>query len=189
MKSAEINTCVFCHAPHNITPNVTPLWDHALSSQNYTTYTSSTYTSGAQTPGAGSSKLCLSCHDGTVAVGLTVTKGLIATSGAMTAADVLGTNLSTSHPLGMTPADDGSLVTTLFAATPTTKDPAVKLVFGKVECTTCHDPHMPNNDPALPMFLVRSNAAANALPCLSRSHPRATEFSERMDHRLPCHGH
>lgn len=166
VKSAEINTCVFCHAPHNINPNVTPLWDHALSSQNYTAYTSSTYTSGAETPGAGSSKLCLSCHDGTVAVGLTVTKGLIATSGAMTTADVLGTNLSTSHPLGMAPADDGSLVASLFATPATTRDPAVNLVLGKVECTTGHDPHMPNNDPAVPMFLVRSNASgALCLAC------------------------
>lgn len=169
VKSAETNACVFCHAPHNINPNVTPLWDHTLSTQTYTTYTSSTYSSGAETPGAGSSKLCLSCHDGTVAVGLTVTKGLIATSGSMASADVLTTNLSTSHPVSMTPADDGSLVTTLFASPPSTRDPAVKLAAGKVECTTCHDPHMQNIDPAVPMFLVRSNA--NGTMCLTCHDP------------------
>jgi hypothetical protein len=75
--SAVGDTCVFCHAPHNLIPNITPLWDHTLSSQTYITYTSTTYGSGAQTPGAGSSKLCLSCHDGTVAVGLTIAQGLI----------------------------------------------------------------------------------------------------------------
>lgn len=166
VKSAATDACIFCHAPHNVAPNITPLWDHSLSTQTYNTYSSSTYNSGAQTPGAGSSKLCLSCHDGTVAVGLTVTQGSIPTSGAMNAADLLGTDLSHSHPLSMTPVDDGSLAASLFGTPPATKDPAVQLVSGKIECTTCHDPHVPNNDPALPMFLVRSNSgSAICLAC------------------------
>jgi len=169
VKSAASDACIFCHASHNVIPNITPLWDHTLSSQSYVSYTSSTYGSGAQTPAAGSSKLCLSCHDGTVAVGLTVAKGLIATSGAMAASDILGTNLSTSHPVSMAPVDDGSLATSLFTNPPLTKDPTVKLVSGKVECTTCHDPHMPRNDPIVPMFLVRSNS--NGAICLGCHDP------------------
>jgi hypothetical protein len=169
VKSAEADTCVFCHAPHNVIPNVTPLWDHALSSQTYTTYSSSTYGSGAQTPGAGSSKLCLSCHDGTVAAGLTVTKGLIATSGSMAAPDILGANLATSHAVSMAPVDDGSLAASLFTTPASTKDPAVKLVAGKVECITCHDPHVPRNDPVVPMFLARSNS--NGAICLACHEP------------------
>jgi len=157
VKSANMSACVFCHAPHNVVPNIPPLWDHALSAQTYVAYTSSTYTSGSQSPGTDTSRLCLSCHDGTVAAGLTVTQGLIATTGAMTAPDLLGTNLATSHPVAMTPVDDGSLASSLFATPASTKDTSVKLVGGKVECTTCHDPHVPNNDPALPMFLVRGN--------------------------------
>ena len=166
IKSAANSVCIICHAPHNVIPNVTPLWDHALSSLTYTTYTSSTYGSGPQTPGAGSSKLCLSCHDGTVAVGLTVTKGLISTSGAMAPADVFGANLSSGHPVSMTPADDGQLALSLFANPRSTRDAAVQLVSGKVECTTCHDPHVQNNDPAAGMFLVRANSGgALCLAC------------------------
>jgi predicted CXXCH cytochrome family protein len=169
VKSAIPDACLFCHAPHNVIPNITPLWDHALSSQSYTTYASSTYGSGPQTPGAGSSKLCLSCHDGTVAVGLTVAKGLLATSGAMIPADVLGANLTRSHPVSMPPLDDGSLAASLFASPASTKDPAVKLVSGRVECITCHDPHVPRNDPIVPMFLARSNA--NGTMCLACHDP------------------
>ena len=176
VKSSTAEACTFCHASHNVTPNVTPLWNHTLSSQTYTTYTSSTYNSGAQTPGAGSSKLCLSCHDGTIASGQTVANGLISTTGSMPAADVFGSNLATSHPVSMVPADDGQLASTLFANPPTTKDPSVKLVSGKVECTTCHDPHVQNNDPAVPMFLVRSNAGGllcTACHDASRAQPNA----------------
>ena len=57
VKSAALNACVFCHAPHNIAPNIPPLWDHTLSTQAYTPYTSSTYGAGAETPGAGSSTI------------------------------------------------------------------------------------------------------------------------------------
>lgn len=169
IKSAEPDTCVFCHAPHNVIPNVTPLWDHTLSSQSYATYVSSTYGSGPQTPGVGTSKLCLSCHDGTVAVGLTVTKGLIGTSGSMLPGDVLTTNLAASHPVSMIAVDNGALAPSLFNSQPSTKDPSVKLVAGKTECTTCHDPHVPRNDPAVPMFLVRSNA--NSAICLACHDP------------------
>ena len=160
VKSAAVDACIFCHAPHNIMPNVLPLWDHALSTVTYTPYASSSYTSGAQMPSAGSSKLCLSCHDGTVAVGLTVTRGLIATTGTLNSSDIFGTDLSHSHPMSMTPVDDGSLASSLFGTPPTTKDPTVLLVSGKIECTTCHDPHVPNKDAANPMFLVRSNSGS-----------------------------
>jgi hypothetical protein len=66
--------CVFCHTPHgaNTSPG-TPLWNRNLSGATYTPYSSSSIqatdidvTAAAL---AAPSKLCLSCHDGTLALG------------------------------------------------------------------------------------------------------------------------
>jgi len=69
--------CVFCHTPHGAsflndgTTAVTPLWNRYIDEdQSYTPYDSSSidaYTSPPQP--TGESKLCLSCHDGTIAIG------------------------------------------------------------------------------------------------------------------------
>ena len=71
--TSETQVCVFCHTPHAATPGVTPLWNRKLSGATYTVYTSSSLDANAiqgslDQPG-GSSKLCLSCHDGTLAIG------------------------------------------------------------------------------------------------------------------------
>ena len=69
--------CLYCHAPHsgiNGTPGVggTPLWSQKLSSvPSYQVYTSTTMVNKTTTspPLGSNSTLCLSCHDGTVALG------------------------------------------------------------------------------------------------------------------------
>ncbi len=76
---AATQICVFCHNPHGATMDannrpVGPIWNRKLSNATYETYTSKSLDSevilGArlEQPG-GSSKLCLSCHDGTLAIG------------------------------------------------------------------------------------------------------------------------
>jgi hypothetical protein len=71
--TSETQVCVFCHTPHAATPGVTPLWNRRLSNATYTPYTSSSLDAneiqGALDQPGGSSKLCLSCHDGTLAIG------------------------------------------------------------------------------------------------------------------------
>ena len=77
--------CVFCHTPHGATqadhggtPLRAPLWNRQLCrrAQTYTVYDLVLARRGRRSPGqlgndapAGSSKLCLSCHDGTLAIG------------------------------------------------------------------------------------------------------------------------
>jgi predicted CXXCH cytochrome family protein len=183
IRSNEPDACIFCHTPHTSMVNVTPLWNHALSTQVYSTYASSTYDSGPGTPSAGSSKMCLSCHDGTVALGLTVSKGLIATAGVMRAGAVLGTNLSNDHPAGMQPGgaarvDDGQLAVSLFQNPPVSRDPAIKLPGGRIECTTCHEPHRQSIDAVAQRFLARpNNGGAMCLACHDPGRPQPSRLN------------
>jgi hypothetical protein len=73
--TTESQICVFCHTPHGSdTSQAAPLWNKTLQNSTYTPYTSSSFDAAAiQGASAGqplgSSKLCLSCHDGVVALG------------------------------------------------------------------------------------------------------------------------
>ena len=70
---SEDEVCIFCHTPHNAEATApAPLWNRATADNLGTLYTpydsSSLDATGLGQPG-GSSKLCLSCHDGTIAIG------------------------------------------------------------------------------------------------------------------------
>ena len=112
---SETGVCVFCHTPHNAAPAY-PLWNHELSSvTNYISYWSETlksYGQGAAPPIDGFSKLCLGCHDGTVAVGATIgpldTIKMVTIPGVIESgrlkpgsAGYLGTDLSGGHPISI----------------------------------------------------------------------------------------
>ena len=157
----ESRTCVFCHTPHNANPAV-PLWNHASSVANYTPYASSTLSVPVlPDQPTGSSKLCLACHDGTVALGQTVNNGLIAlqntgAGGRMpTGSSDIGTDLTDDHPISFVRNP----------ANPETIDPpagdAVGLApTGEIQCVSCHDPHVEDIDPVSRRFLVKSNQAS-----------------------------
>jgi predicted CXXCH cytochrome family protein len=174
-------SCLYCHAPHgglNGTPGVapTPLWDQKLSSvQSYTLYSSGTMantTIGALPLGTNST-LCLSCHDGTVAgsPGALVPYGNVPMSGNWYSGDVLGTNLSTMHPINFSlplqPAAD--LVASLTANPPSTADQtgAVRLINGNVECGSCHNPHRQNIDPGGYFLVINNTSGALCTACHS----------------------
>ena len=72
--NTESQICVFCHTPHAANASApAPLWNRELSNATYTPYTSNSLDAqtifGALSQPGGSSKLCLSCHDGTMAIG------------------------------------------------------------------------------------------------------------------------
>jgi predicted CXXCH cytochrome family protein len=170
--------CLYCHAPHSgingaagVAP--TPLWSQKLSSvQSYQTYSSTTMVNrtNASPPLGSNSTLCLSCHDGTVAVGTLTPYGQVPMTGNFsgTPAD-LGTNLQTTHPFSfvtpLQPAPD--LVPSLSANPPSTQDAtgAVRLINGNVECGSCHNPHVQNIDSSADFLVMDNSQSALCLAC------------------------
>ena len=125
--ASENQTCVFCHTPHGKKDGAGFLWNRSLSVGPYTLYGSSSLDATMNQPGT-PSKMCLSCHDGTLAVSTlevytdtsvtpsrtttdaTVDMTGLASGGKMpVGAGVdtgytrnLGTDLSNDHPIGFT---------------------------------------------------------------------------------------
>jgi predicted CXXCH cytochrome family protein len=172
--------CLYCHAPHsgiNGTPGVggTPLWSQKLSSvTSYQVYTSTTMVNKTTTspPLGSNSTLCLSCHDGTVALGTLTPYGQVAMTGSLanTPAD-LGTNLQSTHPFSfITPLQPASdLWPSLSASPATTQDTTgkVTLINGNVECGSCHNPHVQNIDSSSDFLAIDNSQSALCLSCHS----------------------
>ena len=169
--------CLYCHAPHSgvgTNSMATPLWNQILSSQTYLPYGSSTYveTGNPNPPLGQDSSLCLSCHDGTVAPGLTQAYGKVPIVGTMYASDVFGTNLQGSHPFSLVlPLKDSPDLVATLVSQGKTADPtgAVKLIKGNIECTSCHNPHVQSVDTVVSDFLVRDSSSGQM--CLACHDP------------------
>jgi predicted CXXCH cytochrome family protein len=175
---ARSDSCAYCHAPHSGL-NV-GLWNQKLTTQAYSTYTSSTEKNNDTQPMLGTvSNQCLSCHDGTVAVGATVAYGQVTTRGSMASADVFGSNMQSSHPFSLAlPLQDNIDLAASLASNGSTADPtgAVKLIKGNVECTSCHNPHVQARDPISLNFLVKDSS--NGQLCLACHDPSRTAGSQ-----------
>jgi hypothetical protein len=143
--------CIACHVTHKSDTTVTdaPLWGHTNSSQTYTLYNSPTLNAGPLTQPSGLSKLCMSCHDGTVAVD---SFGGVTGTTQISAANNLGTSLADDHPIGFTyntalATADGSLfdpstkIVTIGSGSQTKTIASLLLYNGKLECSSCHDVH------------------------------------------------
>ena len=157
------DACVFCHTPHNASPG-SYLWNNKLSNRDFPTYSSSTMQSTVTAVQPQDvSKLCLSCHDGTIALGDTVNDGSIAfvqgngytlpgSSGSNLAGDQTFAN---DHPFGFVPRTSAETVN------PPAND-AVRLdKSGKLQCTSCHDPHREDADSTTRKFLVKVNQSSS----------------------------
>ncbi|HEY3628864.1 MAG TPA: cytochrome c3 family protein [Terracidiphilus sp.] len=174
VSGARTDSCSYCHAPHSGL-NM-GLWNQKLTTQGYTMYTSNTEkNTGVQPVLASDSNMCLSCHDGTVAVGSTVAYGQVTMRGSMNPLDVFSSKMQSSHPFSLAPPlkDNVHLVASL-AANGKTADAtgAVKLINGSVECTTCHNPHVQAKDIVSQNFLVKDGSGGQL--CLSCHDPART---------------
>lgn len=157
--TSETEICIFCHTPHRAAPSG-PLWNRRDPGATYTPYSSST---AAASPGqpTGASILCLSCHDGTIALGdvLSRTQPIPLAGGVTTIPSGpgrLGTDLSDDHPISFVyssglASQNGELVD------PSALTGVVRLdASGQLQCTSCHDPH----DDTYGRFLVMDNTGS-----------------------------
>jgi len=150
--------CVACHTPHGGNTSITnaPLWNHAVTNTIYTVYGVGSSTLNATVPQPdGVSKLCLSCHDGTVALDSFggATGGTLMTGSKAVGAVATG-SLANDHPISFTYDDtlataDGALfppssTNVTIGATGKQKTGTIAntiLFGGKVQCASCHDVH------------------------------------------------
>lgn len=158
--SVESEVCLFCHTPHRAIDQG-PLWNHAMSRvAHYTPYSSSSARAAFGQP-TGASKLCLSCHDGTVAIGEVNSRPApIAMQGGVTTMpggdSNLQTDLSDDHPFSFA-FDSGLAAANGELRSPEDLTGRVRLDRdGQLQCTSCHDPH----DNQFGKFLVMDNHAS-----------------------------
>ncbi len=200
----EGRICVYCHTPHhaarssdietlanNSNVHYFPLWNHDMTIQSYLTYTNTDAT--MELPGnlshqlnatlgqpGGPSRLCLSCHDGSVAVNAyghydsnpTNYAGAATIDAGYQIGGLAGLNydLSNHHPIGF---DYDAIAQTLDDELYTSDTPinggsglliSDLLWNHSIECTSCHDVH--NTKAEGEKFLYVNDNLGSAL-CLS----------------------
>jgi len=169
--------CAICHTPHKATNSGTfrPLWNMGATAQTMT-YSPAVTMRGTALPNTqvptGSSQACMSCHDGTVAIGtLNNLNGVSADLdiiGNVTLTDMLDpatspdyidpSQMQQNHPSGISlPA--AAVGFSNYNDPPTDANVAARYSNegNVVQCATCHDPH----DDANGNFLIISNASSS----------------------------
>jgi predicted CXXCH cytochrome family protein len=169
--------CIVCHTPHNadITVADAPLWNHELTTTVFELYDSPTFDGGATiTQPAGSSILCLSCHDGTVALD---SFGGATGSTYISGVYNLGTTLLDDHPISFVydaslVALDGGLIdpsatTVTIGSGEDTKTGTIQdimLFNDQLQCASCHDVHNKFTDGAS-LLRITKDGSAICLTC------------------------
>jgi len=87
--------CKPCHTPHMANPAAGALWNHWLTTASYTLYDG---THGSYLDVDARSRLCMGCHDGTVAIDSY--DGRSAGTNYVGPRDRIGTDLRDDHPIG-----------------------------------------------------------------------------------------
>ncbi|MEE8458893.1 MAG: cytochrome c3 family protein [Phycisphaerales bacterium] len=174
---AEGEICKPCHTPHHAINDETGvaigwLWNHELTTATYTLYDGSTADAGPDDGTAAfdkQSRLCMSCHDGTVAIdSFGGNTGSIFLGGH----ELIGIDLRDDHPVGITGIYPEQGTADFQAAVNHNLGPNQELKLREmnvggvndfvVGCTTCHTPHYKGFDHQLRMT---NDSSALCLSC------------------------
>ena len=164
-------SCAPCHTPHSAQPSPSPLWNRGETASSFTLYSSDTLDAQPEQP-FGTSKSCLSCHDGTVA--------LNAFGGDV--GDVfiegpahLGTDLADDHPIAFKydsalATQDGGLFDPATTVVPALNGQSIQegmLFDDYLECSSCHDIHASRGESlwAEKLLVVDNDGSALCLTC------------------------
>jgi len=157
---ANDQICVYCHTPHNADSTVEPLWNADLSTATFTAYTSSTFDGSATMdadPVIGPSRLCMSCHDGTVAID----SAIGGTTSIGTGGALLGVDLTNDHPIGFNYNAAQGLDAEIQPSTAVLGSGVISdFLFGAnniMTCASCHDVH---GVTGVGQFLLEDNAGS-----------------------------
>jgi predicted CXXCH cytochrome family protein len=172
----ESRICIFCHTPHGADPEA-PLWNRYETTTTFEIYPSGGSMQSVPLQPNGSSLICLSCHDGTSALGtvrsLPYTIPLYGVSPQGTlpeGSSNLGISLADDHPVSFVPSLTDPEIILPDPASPVHLD-----INGQVQCRSCHDPH----DNTYGHFLVTDNIeSAICVTC-----------HNKVDWDISVHGH
>ena len=136
-------TCAPCHAPHNAASSREKLlWNLRITPSVFMPYISQTLKANVGQPD-GASKLCLSCHDGTIV------------QGPMSSLKITGIDLRKVHPISFV-YDDALAAAARHLKYPRSAPSGLGgtiaqdlLRGGKMQCVSCHDAHNRDNNDAM----------------------------------------
>jgi len=144
--------CIACHTPHNANVSVanSPLWNHNVTNNTYTLYSSSTFDATATQPNS-TTKLCLSCHDGTIALDAIAGNSGSSYIRVQTSRGVpirINSDLFKHHPVSirydsaLASVDAGLYDPSVTASGLGSTIANDMLNNGILECSSCHDVHV-----------------------------------------------
>jgi predicted CXXCH cytochrome family protein len=138
IKGAD-DPCMYCHEQSD-SDEADYILSRTETAATFSLYSSSTMKATVESPGK-ATRFCMSCHDGTTPFD--------ALHGSMGTANndmrtifpdsksIVGTDLRSLHPVGVGISDESTNIKDWSVI----ESSGLKMFDGKIECTTCHDPH------------------------------------------------